>query len=304
MYSKEALMSVRRSFFSIVLVGLVLAASGCKLGWVKELAQDCGDGIHAQESFDQSLDFTGLDELRLDNGVGRVEITGWDQPKVELLAVKKAKRASDLQLVKIAIEKEGTGLRIRTEHSHKCIIVDYKLKVPPGARLNIDNGVGEIEITEYNGSLEADLGVGDLNVRGGQWEKIGIDVGVGEVRLENVLAHRLDIALGTGDVRATVPATASMVIDADVGLGDVDLIGFPETSMRREGFIGESVSVLLSAGEDRWNISVGTGDVRLTMLQQTALPRCLRWPIENELANKKGLASRFPDSCAQWYPLF
>lgn len=283
-----------KSFFSIVLVGLALAVSGCKLEWVKELAQDCGGDIRAQESLDQSVDFTGLEELRLDNGVGRIEIVGWDQPKVELLAIKKTEHAGDLESIQIRLKKNGNDLHIYSQQSKKlkCVVVDYKLKVPHGARLNIDNGVGGIQIAQFSGALAADLGVGDLEIRDGQFEKINLDVGVGDIRLENAFTPQLDIDLGTGDVRADVPATASIAIDVDVGLGDVDLVGFPDASVQREGFIGESVSVQLGAGAGRWNISVGTGDVRLTLLQQTALPRCLR--IEDELANKKGLAHHSP----------
>lgn len=215
------------------------------------------------ETIQQTIPFVGRTKLTIENPAGSLEITGWGEPRVELVATKRARSEGDLQEIDVEIREEPDGVRIRSLHSEIVSkwLVDYRLKVPYGVALEIDQGAGEITIADYAGSITVDLGAGDLNLKEVRAPEISLDVGAGNVDAVVLESQRIEIDLGTGDLDLRLPPDASFAVEVRVGVGDLTISGFETLNIRQEGLISQSAEGTLGAGEGTLSIRVGVGDV-------------------------------------------
>jgi len=248
----------------------VIALAILVMGQSCEVKIWTGDELKYFQTLEQELDFAGKDSLSLENSVGKIEIQGWTEPKVKLSAIKRAKTKADLEKINIVIEQTGKTIKIRSEYLKKNLrgAVDYVLKIPNGASLMIENGVGDMHITNFWGSsVELDLGVGELELAELHPEQLEIDLGVGEADLGKIAGKQInvDVDIGTGSVKAQFPKYASLVIEAEVGMGDINLEGF--SGVEYEGFISKSIRVVLGAGEGSLSIKVGVGSIKLRAVE-------------------------------------
>ena len=154
----------------LLAMGLLTSASSCS-----KFAIDSDHDYRYTETIQQSINFAGKAELILDNFVGAITVEDGPEDLIELAATKKAESRADLEKVRLEIQENPTSVEIHSmhpEHQRAKWAVEYVLKVPAGSRLTIDQGAGEIRITNHEGSMS-------------------IDLGVGEVKLENILAEDL-----------------------------------------------------------------------------------------------------------------
>jgi len=244
------------------------AALALLLGALLVSGQSCATRVvegklRYSETIQQTIPFAGKTKLTIENPAGSIEIRGWDQAAVELVATKKARSESELREIEVEIEEGPNTLSIRSRHS-KIVskwLVDYRLKVPRGVELSIDQGAGEVTIEDHEGSIAVDLGAGDLNLRDVRAPRITLDVGAGDVDLLVLEADSIEINLGTGDLDLRLPPDASFAVDTDVGVGDLTIAGFEAMRIREEGLIARSAEGTLGAGEGTLAIRVGVGDV-------------------------------------------
>ena len=219
--------------------------------------------LRYSETIQQTIPFAGKTKLILENPAGSIEVAGWGEAEVELVATKKARSESDLREIDVEIREEPDGVRIRSRHSELVSkwLVDYELRVPYGVDLTIDQGAGGVTIEDYSGSIAVDLGAGDLNVKEVRAPEISLDVGAGDVDVTILESLRIEIDLGTGDLDLRLPPDASFAVEARVGVGDLTIAGFETLSIRQEGLISQSAEGTLGAGEGTLRINVGVGDV-------------------------------------------
>lgn len=100
-----------------------------------------------------------------------------------------------------------------------------RIQVPPGAALTIHLGVGELDVRGHEGSLD-------------------VDVGVGEVRI-------------------LAPARALRFAEVNVGVGDAELAGAGGNAGTR-GWIGRRID-WTGRGTSNLRISVGVGEAKVTL---------------------------------------
>jgi len=259
-------------------------------------ASAVGPGGELSRAVDRELDFSGKTRLTLENGVGAIEIAGWDETKVVLHAVLRARTPEELTELGVAIEERGDELIISSTPVHFPLgfhgSIDYTLKVPNSAEIAVQNGVGDFSLQGFAGSLALELGVGSASIAEAALEKARLKVGVGErVELERVIGNELrlelgavghcrmervsgkdiEVNLGAGDLEVAL-IRDSWLIEATVGVGSISLEGFSAADVTWERhFLGESVEIALGLGENRMELSVGMGSIELRLLEEVGV---------------------------------
>jgi hypothetical protein len=175
-------------------------------------------------------------EIRLEVPIGEVYVSpgSTGQVEIELIvscgssSTRCRERAeeiyldSDLRRRSLALEVRGISQKLTRRPS-----VDVRLKMPATSALQIDLGVGELEIEDLTGDLEADVGVGEVDVFVAE-EAVGtirLAVGVGEANLHPRRRGQSDsgfLFLGNELEWDDGPGSAYLVID--VGVGEVNVI--------------------------------------------------------------------------------
>jgi hypothetical protein len=127
--------------------------------------------------------------VRLKNSTGELRIEGWDQPGVEITAIKSTKlvypalgvereRASHmLDEVKVSVALEGNDVVIGTVYPrHRRFLprpsvgardfnLEYLVKVPRNANIVVDHDAGEIHFDDLSGDIHATMNQGTIILR-------------------------------------------------------------------------------------------------------------------------------------------
>jgi len=172
---------------------------------------------------------------------------------------------------KITVRGSGSGLEVWA---------DVEIKVPAGAVLRVNHGVGEIHasdveadlrldtragsidvarvrgdlladtgsgdvtLAEVEGELSVDTGSGDVSAEGCRGRTVLIDTGSGSVTLRDLDTPSLNVDTGSGNVSASAVRADGAVIDT--GSGDVELR-------------------LDRMGHGKFEVDTGSGDVTLAL---------------------------------------
>lgn len=195
-----------------------------------------------------SWDGVGLHTVTVDNPLGNVRVSAWDEPRVQLTLTVRAKTQRTLDEVSVALDQAPGELRWRTQHpgsKRARWTVAYELKVPVQMNLkltvgaggiaveglvgefDIDLGAGQLELSELDGALKLDVGAGEAHISGFTGENVQVDMGVGEFSFKARPAAFFDafqLDLGTGE--ATLHGVRARTTSLDVGTGQINL-GLP-----------------------------------------------------------------------------
>lgn len=125
------------------------------------------------------------------------------------------------------------GRRIKVTSKAKSgaasLWVDFRLQLPSGVGVSVDNAVGDVEAREVNGDVHADTGSGSILVTGGSGG-VHADTGSGAVDVSNRVGD-VHADTGSGAVRV-VSVTGN--VNADTGSGRVDLEDVEGGSIRAD----------------------------------------------------------------------
>jgi hypothetical protein len=221
-------------------LALGLAVSGCVHG-------DWGDRVKETVTEERPLARNGT--FSLENVNGRVEVSGWDEERVKIEAVKRAGSEQALERMKIEIDAEADSVRVRTHHGRPRFMggggrVDYHVRVPRGARVSVGNVNGRVELHELSGGVKASTVNGSVEVADAAGEVRASSVnGSVEASLARVDPEgRSELSTTNGSVSLTLPADANAEIDAGTVNGhvscDFDVADGRKTRRKLEGRIG------------------------------------------------------------------
>lgn len=162
------------------------------------------------------------------------------------------------------IQQTGNAIRIGETNDralYNNISIDYEIKAPEGAALNIRSGSGDLEVNSVGRFLAASSGSG--NVRAHQVHgPAELSSGSGDLELEEAAAGDVKARTGSGNIRIQ---GFDGSFNARSGSGDVDAAGTVKgASMVSTG----SGNVRLHVAEQsRFNIeaSTGSGSIRVHM---------------------------------------
>ena len=162
---------MRFGLLSAILVPAALAMSGCDI-------EEWGSSDRHREDFQYSYNLQPGGRVEVDNTNGSVEITGWDQNKVEITGTKYAATEEMLKSLKIEVQADSGSVRIRTVHPgglHGNYGARYVIHVPVKTELErvgttngsvrFDNIEGRGRITTTNGAIRGGRYRGDLEAR-------------------------------------------------------------------------------------------------------------------------------------------
>ena len=152
---------------------------------------------------------------------------------------------------KITVSGKGSGLELWA---------DVTVRVPAGASLRLEHGLGEVSATKIEGDLDLDSMSGSVAVTR-LVGNLGVDVGSGAVNVEHVEGNEISIDTGSGSV--DVADCRCEEINIDTGSGHVEIADF-----RGEKLAVDTGSGHVEAREidvESAEIDTGSGGVQLEL---------------------------------------
>jgi len=182
-------------------------------------------------TIEQDLPAGDVRTVSFHGSVGEVEVVGTGADSVHVQIVFKCKNdnprcrsaAADVDL---EVRDRGGELGLKLEKWPKIgdrgLEVEARLEIPRDRSIEIDWGVGEIDVDHMESDIEVDLGVGEIDVDTieAAVRSVSMDTGVGEVELQagertidghGFVGQSLDWSGGPGDAH----------IELDNGVGEI-----------------------------------------------------------------------------------
>ena len=190
-----------------------------------------GAGYGRAETVTKTFDATGIRELDLSNGAGKVNIGVAEDGKATIVA-NKIVFGKDCDL---AMAKTGTTLIVEAKDNSsvfsrsKCE-VDFTITLPRNIALNIKNGSGAIKANGIKGNVAFKTGSGPVELDG-EITRLSGKSGSGSVRVVGLTGDG-DLDAGSGDISVTYkhrPASGNLGIKN--GSGDTTVYLPSETKV-------------------------------------------------------------------------
>jgi len=210
----------------------------------------------APRTLDGRIPAADLETVRIDAGVGDIEITvvdGIDEVVVEVelkarrggffSSLKKAQAEVDEAELRMDVSRGLLRLKISTESDDRHFEERWTVELPARLDCDLDLGVGDIEITGLSGDLNVDLGVGEFTA--------------------TTVSGDLNLDIGVGDATVNAAAADYGSVDGSGGVGDAQLT-IRGDRISSSGFVGKSAE-WTGPGEHIIEISVGVGDAKVTL---------------------------------------
>lgn len=172
--------------------------------------------------------------VRIDIPVAELEVLGSNGDSIEIEFTASCKRDHDCKDVLDQLEFETHGsrntLRIDLVGYPKWgkgrVELEGSIRIPRRLEVEVELGVGELEIKELSGDLRAELGVGEINawVDKGTVRTVTLDAGVGEVELYGAgtrLEGRRSMLVGSEAFWDEGPGEARIFLE--VGVGEISV---------------------------------------------------------------------------------
>lgn len=155
----------------VALIGAAMFLAGCE-DW-----GDWGDSGRYKEDFAYNYTLKPGGRLYLESLNGSVEVTGWDQDKVEITGTKYASSESTLKALRIEVVNTPDSIRVRTvtPSGHRGGMgAKYVLHIPrkteiervmtSNGRITLDNIDSAARLKTSNGSVRVNKTTGNLEV--------------------------------------------------------------------------------------------------------------------------------------------
>lgn len=119
-------------------------------------------------------DFAAGGLIHIEGSTGELNIAGWDEPTVEVIATRytfaeernKAAATGKLKRIEVVKMVAANGeLTIATHRHETGIHVDYQIMAPRNSRLVIHHHIGDVVVTDVGGDVDATNGAGDVLVQ-------------------------------------------------------------------------------------------------------------------------------------------
>jgi predicted membrane protein len=201
----------------------------------------------AESTTKQSLEFGSKGAIQIVDSFGSVKIEGWDKNEVELTFTKRtqkeyepqdlAKAAKELARVKVSMElvDESRLLVIHTTFpswtparlmgGKTNLDLRYVIKVPRQSQLFIKHSIGEVEVTDVSGGIEATASIGEIKLQLPETQRYAVDARarIGDVSSEfGALTHRRG-PLSVGAMLVGEPDAPTRRIFLRIGIGEIEV---------------------------------------------------------------------------------
>jgi hypothetical protein len=209
-----------------------------KTAWTLAAALLCSlpayaDNDEVVRRFVKQLPVTDVEQILVDVPVGEVVIEASDDQQVHfevrLECDERGGACEDLaKRIKVSYIRDEGDLTLKVKEWPKTrndgLEAHVHVRMPRNLPLKAHLGVGEMRIQALEGNVDADLGVGELNITlpAAAVGSVNADTGIGEANLvaagrryesSGLIAREIRWSKGTGKAR----------IEADCGVGEIDI---------------------------------------------------------------------------------
>ncbi len=157
-------------------------------------------------------------------------------------------------------DSDGRSVRISSSGGGLEAYADLRIQVPPGQRIAVNIGVGEIEATNVNGEIELRTYASPIRGRGLQG-RLSARTGSGRVALENVTVDRAQVSTGSGSVELT--GVKADELRVSTGSGSID--GRDVNAARLDASTGSGGVRIDALTATDVRASTGSGSIRLAL---------------------------------------
>jgi predicted membrane protein len=228
-----------------ITIGLLLF--GCCLAFSLPVQAQNVEKHEAEIKTTQNLEFGASGTIQIVDSFGSVKVEGWDKEEVELTVTKRtqkkyapkdiAKATKELERFKITMETIGeTSLLVinttypswtpaRMFRGKTNLNLDYLIKVPRQSSLLIKHGIGEVDVTNVSGDIEATASIGEVSLKLPEDQSYSVDarVRIGDVSSEFGQTTQRQGFIPLGAKLAGDPAAPTRRIFLRLGIGDINV---------------------------------------------------------------------------------
>jgi DUF4097 and DUF4098 domain-containing protein YvlB len=245
-------------------------------------------GAEYKEDFSKTLPLKAGDRFSLENVNGGVSVSTWKDNKVEIKAVKTArKREADLKEVEIRVDEGAGSVSVKAiwpKFPRRAdVSVEFEVKVPEGVVLDeietVNGGIGitgpyaRIDAGTTNGSIAIESSSGELSAsttNGGitvnRFEgRIEADTTNGNIRLEG-LTFKDGVSAETTNGSITLAVVSPETLNADLLARTTNghiTVDFPVT-LKNLTQSRRRVEATIGQGGPRIDLGTTNGSIKLT----------------------------------------
>lgn len=164
--------------------------------------------------------------LEIDFPVGSIEIITVDgyelSIEIEIEGKDEGWFSKNRDVSNIELNKRVRDNRISLEIDEDNLNQEWVIKVPKSAAIDIEVGVGSIEIQKLENSVDADVGVGSIRIDTvlDDFKRIDLSTGVGDTSIKGFRGD-LESSRNIVSSEARYSGNGEYSIEAEVGVGDI-----------------------------------------------------------------------------------
>ncbi len=204
------------------------------------------NNLKLTERESRSFAVPGTPQIKVENFEGSITVRAWDQPQVNVVAVKQATDQQAMNNIRLQADQKDANVVVTTKFNgrdrkmrigageaySKGAYIDLELNVPRNANINLFTGDGALSITGVNGTLTLKTSDGAIRVNdgGGQLTANTSDGRIQIVNFEGEVEAndfgdqginaegrftKFSATTGGGSIALGVPADANVTIETD-----------------------------------------------------------------------------------------
>ncbi|AIY64015.1 DUF4097 family beta strand repeat-containing protein [Pseudoalteromonas piratica] len=164
--------------------------------------------------------------LEIDFPVGSIEIITVDgnelSIEIEIEGKDEGWFSKNRDVSNIELNKRVRDNRISLEIDEDNLNQEWVIKVPKSAAIDIEVGVGSIEIQKLENSVDADVGVGSIRIDTvlDDFKRIDLSTGVGDTSIKG-FSGDLESSRNIVSSETSYSGNGEYSIEAEVGVGDI-----------------------------------------------------------------------------------
>lgn len=182
-----------------------------------------GDSVRLEENFKIDANST----IHFDIPVGSLDLRTHNSDEVIINVRVKAQEdgwfSSDADLDDAYLEKDISGSKVRLEIDLDDTVQEWEVTIPASANIDIDLGVGEIDLEDVEKDIFVDVGVGevDIELASDDYDRIELESGVGATDLSGFRGEDSERNLVSESTYWR--GNGRYQINVEVGVGEVDV---------------------------------------------------------------------------------
>jgi hypothetical protein len=250
----------------------------------------CVDGPAREGNFDRTFSVSGKVMLSVEDGAGNIVVHPGTDQKVIVNAHIRARgsftgMSSEEKVKRITanppITQSGSTIRITRPSDSELtrnVFIDYDITAPAQSQVSAFTGAGKIDIRGMQASVEATSGAGaiivedlsdDARVHTGAGNidvrtvrgRVDAESGAGRITVRGEPQKDWRVTTGAGSIKLELPPDASLDLDAETGMGRVNLAS--EFQMKDASVSTGRVHGTMGKGGPSVKITNGAGSIEI-----------------------------------------